>query len=318
MGPILFNIYINDIFDIHNLNIIGYADDLILTCFDKEISVAIYDMNQNLLKIANYMNHNRLQINYLKSGYILYCNKNKKFDLDFHIYLNSIQLNEINEIRYLGVTFDKKLNWVSHIDNIALSVSKILGMINRIKTLVNRQTLLNIYKSCILPKLEYGILIWGTASTFNINKLQVLQNRFLRTTYNLSYSSSVAILYARIKLDNIQMLYIKNLLLFFHRYNFNDFYDKTYFYESYRVLRRETGYSIRDFNIKIPPRSFLNIGLKSVVSSSVRLWNCLHPELKLELTYNKFRRKLRNIFLVHDLFARPILQYSNIRHVMLN
>ena len=43
-----------------------------------------------------------------------------------------------------------------------------------------RITLINIYKSLILPHVSYGLTVWGMASKCYINKILILQKRALR------------------------------------------------------------------------------------------------------------------------------------------
>jgi len=63
-------------------------------------------------------------------------------------------LSQSNEFKYLGVTFNKKLNWKNHVDKIALRVSKWINVLKRLSG--SRwgcaHTILNfMYQKYILP-----------------------------------------------------------------------------------------------------------------------------------------------------------------------
>ena len=54
-------------------------------------------------------------------------------------------------------------------------LSRIVGIIARLRHFVPTQTLLMIYRSLILPYLTYGICVWGHASAkFLLYKLLIL------------------------------------------------------------------------------------------------------------------------------------------------
>ena len=51
--------------------------------------------------------------------------------------------------------------WKFHINNVALKISRTVGVVARLRHLVSRTTLLNIYQSLILPYLTYGLAASG-------------------------------------------------------------------------------------------------------------------------------------------------------------
>ena len=57
-------------------------------------------------------------------------------------------------------------------------------MLSRIRHCINKKTALAIFKSMILPYLEYGNIFYGTCSEFNKYKLQVIQNNGLKIALN--------------------------------------------------------------------------------------------------------------------------------------
>ena len=69
---------------------------------------------------------------------------------------------------------------------VALKISKIIGVIARLRHFVPLCTLLNIYRSLIFPYMSYGLAAWGQAAKTHIDKLLVLQKRVLRLMYLVS------------------------------------------------------------------------------------------------------------------------------------
>ena len=87
-------------------------------------------------------------------------------------------------VKYLGVLLDSNLSWKFRIDNVALKVSRTVGVVARLRHFVPRTTLLNIYQSLILPYLTNGLAgAWGQPAKTHLQKILVLQKRVLRLMY---------------------------------------------------------------------------------------------------------------------------------------
>ena len=67
-----------------------------------------------------------------------------------------------------------KAAWKFPINNVALKVSITVGVLARLRHFVPRPTLLNIYRSLILPHLTYGLAAWGQAAKTHLQKIIVL------------------------------------------------------------------------------------------------------------------------------------------------
>ena len=75
-----------------------------------------------------------------------------------------------DHVKYLGVLLDSNLSWKSRIDNVALKVSRPVGVVARLRHFVPRTTLLNVYQSLILPYLTYGLAAWGQPAKTHLQK----------------------------------------------------------------------------------------------------------------------------------------------------
>ena len=79
-----------------------------------------------------------------------------------------------DHVKYLGVLLDSNLSWKFHINNVALKVSRTVGVAARLRHFVPPPTLLNSYQSLILPYLTYGLAAWGQAAKTHLQKIIVL------------------------------------------------------------------------------------------------------------------------------------------------
>ena len=83
-----------------------------------------------------------------------------------------------------------------HINYISTKISKGIDVIARLRHLVPRTTLLNIYLSLIESYISYGLVPWGQAGNAHLNKVVILQKRVLRLMCLSDYSSHSAPLFA--------------------------------------------------------------------------------------------------------------------------
>ena len=86
-------------------------------------------------------------------------------------------------IKYLGILIDINLSWKKHIDHITIKISRTIGLISKLRHLVPKHTLINIYRSLVAPYLSYGLIVWGQACKSYLDKLLKLQKRALRFIY---------------------------------------------------------------------------------------------------------------------------------------
>ena len=81
----------------------------------------------------------------------------------------------------LGLSFSFKLDWGSYIISIAKTDSKKIGALIRFMNFLSPEVVLNLYKSTILPCMEYCCHIWAGAPSCYLELLDKLQKRICRT-----------------------------------------------------------------------------------------------------------------------------------------
>ena len=96
-----------------------------------------------------------------------------------------------------------------HIDNVALKISRIIGVIARLSHPFT--TLLRIYRSLILPYLSYGLVAWGQAAKSHLQKILVLQKRVLRLMFFSEPRAHAVPLFNSSKILPLNMLHIETV-----------------------------------------------------------------------------------------------------------
>ena len=114
---------------------------------------------------------------------------------DLNVTVNSQQLTQVTNYRYLGIEVDEALRWQSHVDTICKKVSAGIGALKCIRSLVPRQTLLNMHDALVAPYFDYCSEVWGCMGKGLCDRLQTLQTRAGRIiTFSDYYTRSGNIL----------------------------------------------------------------------------------------------------------------------------
>ena len=90
---------------------------------------------------------------------------------------------------------DHKLTWKEHISSVCQKVAKCTAIINRIKHIVNKDSLSFLYTSLIEPHLTYCVEVWGNAYKSNLHPLYVKQKRVIRLLCKTGYLEHTAELF---------------------------------------------------------------------------------------------------------------------------
>ena len=77
--------------------------------------------------------------------------------------MNGFVLEEKSSFKILGLFFSSKLDWGSYIISIVKIASKKIGALIRSMKLLSPEVALYLYKSTILPCMEYCYHIWAGA-----------------------------------------------------------------------------------------------------------------------------------------------------------
>ena len=177
LGPLLFLIYINDIPNLCELaKFIMYADDaniLITGNSNAEIEKIFTKLANNF---ETWVNSNGLVINLKKTNYMIFANRTVQ-DLPFTPKLFKYEIERKRVARFLGVIINEKLTWKDHVLSVKAKMSRYVGILFKLKTILPLTARKNIYYSFVQSYLNYCSLVWGLGSKSNIEPLFTEQKR---------------------------------------------------------------------------------------------------------------------------------------------
>ena len=182
LSPLLFIFYVNDTpKPPPGVLISKFADDMAAWAIQKQEKRAEKLIQKYLDSMSEWCNKWKIKLNPSKTQVGLFTNSNTPKEITIN--LGRIPLTVSNEIKFLGLTFDRKLTWRHHIDNVR---HRMWLRINAIKAISGRnlgmqsKTLIHLYKMWIRPIALNGAPAYFSAAKTHINKIQVIQNSALR------------------------------------------------------------------------------------------------------------------------------------------
>jgi hypothetical protein len=178
LAPLIFSLFINDICSSISSNILLFADDVKLFRTIHGLSDCV-QLQHDLSNIQRWCNCNNLPLNISKCFSMTFSNKANPINFDYVLDAESIV--KTNTFKDLGVTFDPKLSFATHISNVCVDAIKLLGFILRNSNdFANLDTIKTLYYSYVRSKLEYGAAIWNPIyNKYNI-QLENVQRRFVK------------------------------------------------------------------------------------------------------------------------------------------
>ena len=78
-----------------------------------------------------------------------------------NVIINHTPIERVTYFKFLGVMIDSNLTWSHHINYISNTLTRICGVLSRLKHYVPVLILKIIYNSLFLSHLNYGITAWG-------------------------------------------------------------------------------------------------------------------------------------------------------------
>ena len=128
-----------------------FADDVTLFMKSKNLKSAQNIIQNTLNNLVNYANKSGFKFSVNKTLAIIFT-RNKKIKHKLSLYIGNNRINIVQETKILGLTFDAKLTWKHHIDNLKDQCSRRLNILKILSAMnwgANQKTLCSTYKAII-------------------------------------------------------------------------------------------------------------------------------------------------------------------------
>lgn len=169
-----------------------YADDLVIFCRGKNLDTIHDHIQATVTQIEEWSCTSGLRFNPTKTKALIFTKHNQTQPK--HLYIYGKQIKYVNEFKFLGMIFDHKLSWKTHIQHLKKSCQPGLNLLRTLayKTWgADYPILLRLYKALIRSKLDYGAIVYNSAKKHLLKTLDPVQNSALRISLGAYHTSPV-------------------------------------------------------------------------------------------------------------------------------
>jgi hypothetical protein len=290
LGPTLFLIYINSIFDLELSGKIQlYADDAVLTYTENSDDDLYIAMSTDLRILNEWFIQNRLTINAKKTQFIKFKSKNSPITDNFNfIQFANEKIYSTENYKYLGLWIDANLNFGFHITAIKKRVAPIVGALWRMRRHVTPDILNNIYFAYVHSHISYLISLWGMTGVTRLHAIEVLQNKALKNLRGLPRLFPSRNLYSN---KILPIKYLKDYEMILIAYKII----KNKFKYSHPISSRADihSYNTRNAQNISLPQFRLSIGRNSFSYDAFKKYNEVPNHMKNTDNYLKFKSSIK-------------------------
>lgn len=285
LGPILFNIFLNDLFIIFDKSdLCNFADDNSLSACAPSLDIVINILIKSAAEILRWYDQNSLVANPAKFQVIFpgSPNLNIEFNLNGHL------LKSSNIVKLLGISIDDKLMFLPHIKDLTRRANNKIKALLRLSHNISESRRNILFQTFIISFFNYCPLIWIFGSKQANTLLEKCHFRALRARF-LDFSSSYENL---LKKGETTSLHVRNLRLMLEEV-FKSFHGLSPPILHGIFKAKNLNYSLRSgLTFQIPASK---VHVNSFEFRAIMAWNHLPKTLKCTDSLSEFRRNLQTV-----------------------
>ena len=225
LGPLLFLIYINDIFkSLKYTKSVMFADDTNLVYSHSDIKTLFKKTNEDLVTIDKWFRANKISLNTNKTKYIFFHNRNQRDNIPLklpNLQISSNVIERVSHLKFLGLIIDENLSWNQHIKKLETQIAKTIGMMYKVRPFLNENCLKQLYFSLIHSHLTYANIGWASNFETKLSKLFSLQKHACRIILYKNKMHHAKPLMKKLNMLSIHDINIYQHLVFMYKYKSN-------------------------------------------------------------------------------------------------
>ena len=284
LGPLLFLLYINDLALVSPVcSTLLFADDTTLSYRHNDLDVVMVNLRSELNKVLKWSQSNRLSINAGKTKCILFSNRTTALPPEHGIVMDNVRLKGVDCCELLGMELDSSLKFDCHVRKVSLKISRVCGMLYRLKNDLPTDRLISLYYAMAYPHFIYCCILWGGASGIYVRVLETLQKRLVRILAGESYLAPTGPIFKKYKILRFRDIYCFQLCAY-----------------SYKMINRSvmplTNHVYGTRNRFCAKSRFRRLASsqRSLSYAAPDAWNSLPYEIRNSTSLNIFKKRLKS------------------------
>ena len=280
LGPVLFNIFINDLFlFIKEAKLANFADDNTIYAGNEDLPLLLKILENESNLAIKWFNENNMIINPEKFQAMILGLGNQHQE-KYCLRIDGKNIETKNQVTLLGVEIDDKLKFDKHISSLCKKSNNQLNALSRIQTFLGQKEKETMINTFIYSNFNYAPLVWHFSSRNSEKKIEKIQERCLRLVLN-DYTSNYENLLIKSGKPSMELRRLRILVLeIFKTLNsLNPEFMREIFCTSPYLTHRKN-------NLLVPSRRTTKFGNNSLRVLGPHLWNSLPKNVK-EITLSQ-------------------------------
>ena len=175
LGPLLFIIFTADMWSDIESDMVSYADDTTLYVAIDSPHDRLTKANmlcRDILRIKSWCERWGMKLNPLKSRSLIISRSRTLQPQHPVLSVDGDSIPDSSTLKLLGVIFDSKLTFETHVRSVASRVGQKIGLLRKCRRIyVDDDIIRNCFYSFILPLFDYCSLVWGSAADTHLRLL---------------------------------------------------------------------------------------------------------------------------------------------------
>ena len=289
LGPILFNIFINDLFlFLEDVDLANFTDDNTIYTANKNIEVLIKLLERESKSAIDWFKMNDMIVNRDKFQAMIL--RPDKKENKFQLNINDSIISSEDSVTLLGIEIDSKLNFKNHVSKICRKAGMQLNAISRIQNYLGEKEKKLIVNTFVYSNFMYCPLAWHFCFKLSQNMIEKIQYRCLQLLTN-DFDSDCKLLLEKTKTPTMETKRIRTIALEIFK-TLNDLNPN--FMKD--IFNFSPHFTHKKHNIFVHPHNTVTYGNKSLKSLGPHIWNSLPEQIKATNSISVFKNFIKDWF----------------------
>ena len=151
------------------------------------------EINAKVYRVSMWLKENKLSLNLDKTKLMIFHRQQKRVK-KINIIISGTNIECVQYFDFLGIILSKNMCWTNHVLSIKKKISKVIGILYRLRNAFPLEALKTLYKSVVLSYINYGVLLW----CIEAKNLEIIQKRAIRLITVSNYVAHTELLFIQL------------------------------------------------------------------------------------------------------------------------